>query len=181
MFTRIRKEGNFVFGPGIRSPYDYNYSLLTDGMNEAYCSQLLRKLKQWQKQHGAFDVVVGLETEGIRIGYCLAKWMDLPFHIMPHRKVELASLNIPDYPPDAHWLFVDDIVVTGTQFLQAVDFLEIEEKPETITYACMIKRNPKNLDYSAVTGDPVKEQMWVRNERFDFVDRRLVYLFAEPE
>ena len=45
----------------------------------------------------------------------------------------------------------------------------------------MIKRNPKSLDYSAVTGDPEKEQLWVRNERFDFVDRRLVYLFAEPE
>ena len=90
-------------------------------------------------------------------------------------------MPIPSYPPAAHWLIVDDIVVTGTQFLQAVDALEIDEKPESITYACMIKRNPKNLDYSAVTGDPEKEQLWVRNERFDFVDRRLVHLFSEPE
>ncbi len=181
MFTRIRKEGNFVFGPGIRSKYDFDYSSLSDATNEAYCSQLLLKLEEWQKQHGRFDVVVGLETEGIRIGHHLAKTLGLPFHIMPHRKVELAHCPIPKYPADTHWLLVDDIVVTGTQFLQTVDALEIEEKPESITYACMIKRNPKNLDYSAVTGDPVKEQLWVRNERFDFVDRRLVHLFAEPE
>jgi len=181
MFTRIRKEGNFVFGPGIRSKVDYDYSSLSDTMNDAYCNQLLVKLNRWQERHGKFNVIVGLETEGIRIGYRLAERLSLPFHIMPHRKVELALLNIPAYPADTHWLLVDDIVVTGTQFLQAIDALEIEEKPETITYACMIKRNPKNLDYSAVTGDPVKEQMWVRNERFDFVDRRLVYLFAEPE
>ncbi len=181
MFTRIRKEGDFVFGPGILSKVDYDYASLSDAMNEAYCSQLLAKLVEWQKEHGRFDVIVGLETEGIRIGHQLSKQLNLPFHIMPHRKVELAHVPIPDYPDNTHWLLVDDIVVTGTQFLQTVDTLEIEEKPETITYACMIKRNPKNLDYSAVTGDPAKEQMWVRNERFDFVDRRLVHLFSEPE
>ncbi|MFQ5481623.1 MAG: phosphoribosyltransferase [Nitrospinaceae bacterium] len=178
---RIRKEGNFVFGPGIRSKYNYDYSLISDSMNDAYCSQLMRKLKKWQKQHGQFDVVVGLETEGIRIGYRLAQCLDLPFHIMPHRKVEMVSLDIPAYPAEAHWLLVDDIIVTGTQFLEAVDSLQIEEKPESVTYACMIKRNPKNLDYSAVTGDKTKEQHWVRKERFDFIDKRLVYLFAEPE
>jgi len=45
----------------------------------------------------------------------------------------------------------------------------------------MIKRNPNNLDFSAVAGSPDKEQQWVRTERFDFIDKRLVALYSEPE
>ena len=150
-------------------------------MSDAYCSQLVRKLEDWQKQHGKFDVVVGIETEGIRIGYRLAHVMKLPFYIMPHKRTELEQLNIPAMPGDTHWMIVDDIVTTGTHFMNAVDQLEIEDKPESITYACMIKRNPKNLDFSAVTGSRDKEQQWVRTERFDFIDKRLVALYSEPE
>ena len=73
-------------------------------MNDAYCSQLHRKLEDWQKQHGQFDVVVGIETEGIRIGYRLAQMMDLPFHIMPHKRTELEQLGPPALPADTHWL-----------------------------------------------------------------------------
>ena len=181
MFSRIKKEGDFVFGPGIKSAYDYDYSSMSDTMNDAYCSQLVRKLEGWQKQHGKFDVVVGIETEGIRIGYRLAQVMGLPFYIMPHKMTELDQLGVPSLPAETHWLIVDDIVTTGTQFMKAVDNLEIEEKPESITYACMIKRNPNNLDFSAVTGSPDKEQKWVRHERFDFIDKRLVALYSEPE
>ncbi len=181
MFSRIKKEGEFVFGPGIKSTYDYDYASLSDTMNDAYCSQLHRKLEAWQKQHGKFNVVVGIETEGIRIGYRLAQMMNLPFHIMPHKRTELEQLGVPSLPADTHWLIVDDIVITGTQFMNAVGFLEIEEKPESITYACMIKRNPHNLDFSAVAGSPDKEQQWVRTERFDFIDKRLVSLYSEPE
>ena len=107
--------------------------------------------------------------------------MNLPFHIMPHKHTELEQLGVPSMPVDTHWLIVDDIVITGTQFMNAVDHLEIEEKPETITYACMIKRNPNNLDFSAVAGSPDKEQQWVRIERSDFIDKRLVALYSEPE
>ncbi len=181
MFSRIKKEGSFVFGPGIKSNYNYDYSLLSDTMNEAYCVLLHRKLESWQKEHGSFNVVVGIETEGIRIGYRLAQMMDLPFYVMPHSRIALEQMEIPSFPPETHWLIVDDIVTTGTQFMNAVDNLDIEEKPETITYASMIKRDPKNLDFSAVSGDPDKEQQWVRTERFDFVDRRLVFLFSESE
>ena len=181
MFSRIKKEGNFVFGPGIKSTYDYDYTSLSDAMNDAYCDQLVRKLEAWQKQHGEFNVVVGIETEGIRIGFRLAQVMNLPFYIMPHNRIELDQIGIPSLPADTHWLIVDDIVTTGTQFMKAVDHLEIEEKPETITYACMIKRNPDNLDFSAVAGSPAKEQKWVRHERFDFIDKRLVTLFSEPQ
>ncbi|MDH5764292.1 MAG: phosphoribosyltransferase [Nitrospinota bacterium] len=181
MFSRIKKEGNYVFGPGIKSTYDYDYAALSDTMNDAYCSQLCTKLENWQKQHGEFDVVVGIETEGIRIGYRLAQMMNLPFYIMPHNRTELEQLAIPSMPSDTHWLIVDDIVTTGTHFMNAVDNLDIEEKPETITYACMIKRNPDNLDFSAVAGSPDKEQKWVRHERFDFIDKRLVALYSEPE
>ena len=180
MFSRIRKEGNFVFGPGVRSSYNYDYSELSDTMNEIYCMLLQRKLKTWQEQHGAFNVVVGIETEGIRIGYRLALIMDLPFYIMPHKRIELEQLEMPSFPADTHWLIVDDIVTTGTSFMNAVDFLDIEEKPETITYASMIKRNLKNLDFSAVAGTTDKDQQWVRTERFDFIDKRLVTLYAEP-
>ena len=181
MFSRIKKEGEFVFGPGIKSAYNYDYASLSDTMNDAYCSQLVRKLEDWQKQHGKFDVVVGIETEGIRIGYRLAQMMNLPFHIMPHKRIELDQLGVPSLPADTHWLIVDDIITTGTQFMTAVDHLDIEEKPETITYACMIKRNPSNLDFTAVTGSPDKEQKWVRTERSDFIDKRLVALYSEPE
>ncbi len=181
MFSRIKKEGEFVFGPGIRSTCDYNYASLSDTMNDAYCSQLVRKLENWQKQHGQFNVVVGIETEGIRIGYRLAQMMNLPFHIMPHKRTELEQLGVPSLPADTHWLIVDDIVITGSQFMNAVDQLDIEEKPKSINYACMIKRNPNNLDFSAVAGSPDKEQQWVRTERFDFIDKRLVALYSEPE
>ncbi|NIQ02926.1 MAG: hypothetical protein GWM98_23235 [Nitrospinaceae bacterium] len=181
MFSRIKIEGNFVYGPGIKSGYDYDYASLSDAMNDAYCNQLHRKLVAWQKQHGKFDVVVGIETEGIRIGHRLAEIMGLPFHIMPHNRTELEQLDIPSYSPETHWLIVDDIITTGTHFMNAVDNLEIEEKPETITYAAMIKRNPDNLDFSAVAGSPDKEQKWVRHERFDFIDKRLVALYSEPE
>ena len=181
MFSRIKKEGSFVFGPGIRSSYDYDYASLSDTMNDAYCTQLYRKLEVWQQQHGQFNVVVGIETEGIRIGYRIAQMMSLPFFIMPHKRTELEQLGIPSMPANAHWLIVDDIVTTGTHFMTAVEFLDIEEKPESITYACMIKRNPNNLDYSAVAGSPDKEQKWVRTERFDFIDKRLVALYSEPE
>ncbi len=181
MFSRIKIQGQFVFGGGVKSAYDYDYASLSDTMNDAYCAVLCRKLENWQKQHGTFDVVVGIETEGIRIGYRLAQMMDLPFYIMPHNRMELDQVGIPQYSDSTHWLIVDDIVTTGTQFMNAVDNLEIEEKPESITYACMIKRNPKNLDFSQVAGSPDKEQKWVRTERFDFVDKRLVALYSEPE
>ncbi|MGP0629883.1 phosphoribosyltransferase [Nitrospina sp. 32_T5] len=179
MFSRIKKEGQFEFGPGIKSHYNYDYASLSDTMNEAYCAMLVRKLEAWQKEHGNFEVVVGIETEGIRIGYTLAKMMNLKFYIMPHRRIELEQLGVPKYPADTHWLIVDDIVTTGSQFMRTVDYLDIEETPETITYACMIKRNPANLDFSAVSGSPDKEQKWVRTERFDFVDKRLVALYSE--
>ena len=84
------------------------------------------------------------------------------------------------YPKDTHWLIVDDITSTGSTFLRAVDYLDIEEKPETITFATMIRRNLDNMDYSAVSGDPEKEQFNVRSERFDFIDKRLVSLYNEP-
>ncbi|HCG74100.1 MAG TPA: hypothetical protein DE038_12500, partial [Nitrospina sp.] len=85
----------------------------------------------------------------------------------------------PAYSTDTHWLIVDDIATTGHSFIRAVDYLEVEEKPETITFACMIKRNPANLDYSEVRGDPTKEHLWVSDERMDFIDKRLVSLFNE--
>lgn len=181
MFSQIKQAGKFVFGPGVRSSYNYNYAGLSDTMNEAYCLLLHRKLQAWQAQHGNFNVVVGIETEGIRIGYRLAMLMDLPFYIMPHKRIELEQLNMPSFSAETHWLIVDDIVTTGTSFMTTVDFLEIAEKPETITYASMIKRNLKNLDFSAVAGAPDKEQQWVRTERFDFIDKRLVTLYSEPE
>lgn len=181
MFSNIKTEGNFVFGPGVKSKYTYDYASLSDAMSEAYCHCLRRKLDDWQKIHGEFQVVLGIETQGIRIGYQLAKMMGLPFFIIPHRRLDLEELEIPEFPPDTHWLIVDDIVTTGSSFLRAVDFLSIEEKPETFTLACMIKRNPANLDYSAVHGDSAKEQFHVRDERFDFIDKRLIALYSETE
>ncbi len=180
MFSRIRKEGDFQLSTGVKSSYTYEYALLSDTMNQAYCEMLNHKLDSWQKKHGKFNVVIGSETEGIRIGYQLAKLMNLPFYIMPKKRIDFAQLEIPAYPEDTHWLIVDDIVTTGSTFIRAVDYLEIEEKPETITFACMIRRNPENMDYSAVSGDPDREQFHVRKERFDFIDQRLVSLYSEP-
>ena len=179
MFSRIRKEGNFVLSSGVKSSYNYDYSQLSDTMNEAYCSALQQKLHDWQSKHGKFDVVVGCETEGVRIGYVLSKLKGLPFHIMPKKSTDYAEVAIHPYPLDTHWLIVDDIVTTGSTYIKAVDFLDIEEKSESITFACMIKRNPANMDYSTVQGDPDKEQFHVRDERFDFIDKRLVALHSE--
>ena len=179
MFSRIKKEGNFVLNSGVKSSYTYEYEDLSDAMNEAYCEILLKKLLDWQKQHGKFNVVLGCETQGIRIGHQLSKLMNLPFHIMPKKRLDYAQVVVPPYSEDTHWLIVDDIVTTGHSFIRAVDYLEIDEKPESITFACMIKRNPANLDYSAVHGDPDKEQLMVPDERMDFIDKRLVSLFSE--
>lgn len=181
MFSRIIKEGDFVLGSGVRSKYDYDYASLSDAMNAAYCDLLNRKLEAWQTKHGKFNVVAGIETQGIRIGYQLSQLMKLPFHIMPHKRLDFGQLEIPNYPPDTHWLIVDDIVTTGSSFIRAVNYLEIEEKPETITFACMIRRNPANLDYTAVHGDRSKEELHVPDHRFDFIDKRLVSLYCEPE
>jgi len=179
VFSRIRKEGDFVLSSGVKSTYSYDYSQLSDAMNEAYCSMLKQKLDDWQSKHGKFDVVVGCETEGIRIGYVLSKMIDCPFHIMPKKSIDYAEVVIPSYPVDTHWLIVDDIVTTGSTYIKAVDYLNIEEKPGSITFTCMIKRNPKNMDYSEVRGDLNKEQFQVRDERFDFIDKRLVALHSE--
>lgn len=181
MFSKIKIDGDYEFGPGIRSTYIYDYAALSDTMNEAYCQCLLNKLEKWQMQHGDFNVVMGIETQGIRIGYQLSKMMSLPFYIIPHRQVDMEAEDMPDFPPDIHFLIIDDIVTTGSSFLRAIDFLSIEEKPETYTLACMIKRNPANMDYSAVHGDKSKEQFQVRDERFDFIDQRLIALYSEPE
>jgi len=143
-------------------------------MNSAYCELLLRKLEKWQLEHGKFSVIAGLETEGIRIAFRLSREMNLPFLIVPHNRVAFSQLEVPSLPSDPHFLIVDDIVTTGSSFVRAVNFLEIEEKPETVTFACMIRRDPKNLDYSAV-----QEQFHVTDERQDFIDKRLVSLFSE--
>jgi len=179
VFTRIKKEGEYVLSSGVRSSYTYDYASLTDAMSAAYCHLLKRKLEAWQGKHGKFNVVLGLETEGIRIGYQLAQMMNLPFHAVPHSRVAFSQQEIPRYGVDTHYLIIDDIVTTGSSFIRAVDFLDIEEKPETITFACMIKRDPSKLDYSAVHGDPDKEQYMVPDERYDFIDHRLVWLFSE--
>ncbi len=179
MFSRIKEDGDFELSSGVRSSYRYEYERLSDAISEAYCTQLKAKLDAWQKQHGNFNAIIGCETEGIRIGYQLSCLMDLPFHIMPKKRIDFDQILMPGYPDDTHWLVVDDIVTTGSTFIKAVDYLDIEEKPESITFTCMIKRNPANLDYSAVTGDSQKEQFHVRGERFDFIDKRLVALFSE--
>ena len=179
MFSRITKNGNFVLSSGVKSTYTYEYGDLSDAMNEAYCEILLKKLLAWQKQHGKFSVVVGCETQGIRIGHHLSKLMNLPFYIMPKKRLDYAQIAAATYPPDTHWLIVDDIATTGHSFIRAVDYLEVEEKPETITFACMIKRNPANMDYSAVQGDPEKEQLMIPDERMHFIDKRLVALYSE--
>ena len=179
MFSRIKKEGNFVLSSGVKSAYTYEYGDLSDAMNEAYCEILLKKLLEWQKQHGKFNVVVGCETQGIRIGHQLSKLMNLPFYIMPKKRLDYVQIAATTFSQDTHWLIVDDIATTGHSFMRAVDYLEVEEKPETITFACMIKRNPANMDYSAVQGDSEKEQLMVPDERMDFIDKRLVSLYSE--
>jgi orotate phosphoribosyltransferase len=181
VFSRIIKDGTFVLSSGVKSSYTYEYELLSDAMNEAYCELLHHKLKSWQAEHGKFNVVVGCETQGIRIGHQLSKLMELPFYIMPKKRIDFAQVGMPAYPKDTHWLIVDDIASTGSTFLRAVEYLEIEEKPETITFASMIRRNLDNMDYSAVSGDPEKAQFNVRSERFDFIDKRLVSLYSEPK
>ncbi|MFQ5451581.1 MAG: phosphoribosyltransferase [Nitrospinaceae bacterium] len=180
MFSRIIKEGLFTLSNGVKSSYNYDYACLSDTMSAAYCQLLNNKLEIWQNRHGKFNVVVGIETQGIRIGYQLSQLMNLPFYILPKKRIDFAQVGVPQYPPETHWLIVDDIVTTGSSYIRAVNYLEIEEKPETITFACMIRRNPANLDYSAVHGDPDKEQLGVPDERFDFIDKRLVSLYSEP-
>jgi len=179
MFSRIKKEGHFTLSNGVKSNYDYDYASVSDDMNSAYCNLLMRKLSDWQVHHGKFTIVVGLETEGIRIAYRLSQEMDLPFHVVPHNRVAFSQLPMPAITGDPHFLIVDDIVTTGSSFVRAVNFLDIEEKPETVTFACMIRRDPSNLDYSAVQGDANKEQFLVPDERLDFIDKRLVSLFSE--
>lgn len=181
MFSRIIKDGAFVLSNGVKSSYTYEYESLSDAMNEAYCELLHRKLESWQDEHGKFNVVVGCETQGIRIGHELSKRMELPFYIMPKKRIDFAQVEMPAYPKDTHWLIVDDITSTGSTFLRAVEYMDIEEKPETITFASMIRRNLDNMDYSAVSGDPKKSQFNVRSERFDFIDKRLVSLYSEPK
>ena len=181
MFNRIKHAGDFVLNSGVRSHYDYDYASLSDTMNAAYCNELNRKLEKWQNQHGKFNVVIGVETEGIRIGYTLAQLMGVPFHILPHQQTEMAQLDIPSYPADSHWLIVDDIVNTGLGMVRAIEFLGIEEKLESFTFACMIRRNPTNLDYDHLKHEPHWEQFHVPQELYDFVSKRLVYLYAEPE
>ena len=154
---------------------------MSDTMNRAYCQLLKYKLDQWQNQHGMFDIIVGIETEGVRIGYQLAEMMELPFTIIPHNRTDFEQLVKPSWGNNPHFLIVDDIVTTGLSMLRGVDFLEIEEKQETVTFACMIRRNPANLDYSGVHGDRSKDELHVMDRRFDSIDKRLVSLFNEPE
>ena len=141
MFSRIIKEGTFVLSSGVKSSYTYEYDLLSDAMNEAYCELLHHKLKSWQDEHGKFNVVVGCETQGIRIGHQLSKLMELPFYIIPKKRIDFAQVGMPPYPKDTHWLIVDDIATTGSTFLRAVEYLEIEEKLETITFARLSERH----------------------------------------
>lgn len=181
MFSKIIRKGTFTLKAGVKSSYNYDYATLSDAMNRAFCKMLSLKLEKWQSVHGKFNVVAGVETEGIRIGYELAEMMKVPFIIIPHEQSHFHQLEIPKFPADTHWLIVDDIVTTGSTFLRSVNYLDIEEKPESFTFACMIRRNPANLDYSAVHGDRSKEEMHVVERRFDFIDKRLVSLFKEPE
>jgi len=181
MFSRITKKGSFELSTGVKSSYNYDYSLLTDEMSAAYCEALKGKLNKWQAGHSPFSVVIGTETEGVRIGYQLSKMMGLPFHIMPKTRLDFDQLETPSYPSGTHWLIVDDIVTTGSTFLRAMDYLEIDGKTDRVTFACMVRRNPKRLDYSAVRGDPSKSHLHVRDERFDFIDKNLVYLYSEPQ
>ncbi|QPJ64923.1 MAG: phosphoribosyltransferase [Candidatus Nitrohelix vancouverensis] len=179
MFSRIKKEGQFVLSNGVKSEYDYDYASLTDDMSAAYCELLRHKLEAWQADHGRFNVIIGIETEGIRIAYQLSRAMGIPFYVVSHNRLAFAQMKLPAFSADTHFLIVDDIVTTGSSFVRAVNFLEIEEKPDTVTFACMIRRDPKNLDYSAVQGDLNKEQFNVPDERFDFIDKRLVSLYCE--
>ena len=181
MFSRITKKGSFTLSTGVQSSYDYDYASLSDDMSAAYCEILRAKLENWQKQHTPFNVIIGTETEGVRIGYQLSRKMGLPFHIMPKTQLELSQLALPGYPHGTHWLIVDDIVTTGSTFLKTMDYLEIDGATDHVTFACMIRRNPEKLDYSAVRGDASKSHLHVRDERFDFIDKNLVYLYSEPQ
>jgi orotate phosphoribosyltransferase len=181
VFSRIIEKGSFTLDSGVKSSYNYDYSAVSDTMNPAYCQLLKYKLDQWQNQHGMFDIVVGIETEGIRIAYQLAEMMELPFTVIPHKRTDFEQLVKPSWGADPHFLIVDDIVTTGHSMIRAIEFLDIEEKEETVTFGCMIKRNPSNLDYSAVKGDRSKEEMHIKDRRFDAIDKRLVSLFNEPE
>ena len=137
MFSRITKKGSFELSTGVKSTYNYDYSLLTDEMSAAYCEALKGKLNKWQAGHSPFSVVIGTETEGVRIGYQLSKMMGLPFHIMPKTRLDFEQLETPRYPGGTHWLIVDDIVTTGSTFLRAMDYLEIDGKADRVTFACM--------------------------------------------
>ena len=181
MFSKIIKKGTFALRGGVKSSYDYDYGLLSDAMSRAYCRMLNYKLNHWQSIHGKLNVVVGIETQGIRIGLELADLMSVPFILVPHEQSHLHQLEIPKFSPDTHWLIVDDIVTTGQTFIRTLNYLEIDEKPESITFACMIRRNPNNLDYSTVFGDRSKAELHIVDHRFDFIDKRLVSLFNEPE
>ena len=125
MFSRIIHKGDFTLSSGVKSSYTYEYGDLSDSMNEAYCEVLLKKLLDWQKQHGKFDVVVGCETQGIRIGHQLSKLMNLPFHIMPKKRLDYAQNQAPAYSIDTHWLIVDDIVTTGHSSLATITSLRL--------------------------------------------------------
>ena len=181
MFSRIKTKGLFTLNSGVKSGYDYDYSLLSDSMNRAFCRQLSYKLKSWQLVHGKFNTIAGIETEGIRIGFELAELLKIPFIIIPHEQSNFRQLEMPNFSPDTHWLIVDDIVTTGKSFLRAVNFLDVEEKQESFTFAAMIRRNPANLDYSEAHGDRSREEKHVVERRFDFIDKRLITLYQEPE
>ncbi len=181
MFSKIIKKGTFTLSDGVKSSYDYDYGSLSDTMNRAYCRMLFYKLEQWQLVHGKLNAVAGIETEGIRIGWELSQMMNTPFILVPHEQSHFHQIQIPKYSADTHWLIVDDIVTTGQTFVRAVNYLDIEEKPESVTFACMIRRNPANLDYSAVHGNRRRGELHVVERRFDFIDKRLVSLFNEPE
>ena len=100
MFSRIIHKGNFTLSSGVKSAYTYEYGELSDAMNEAYCEVLLKKLLDWQKQHGKFNVLVGCETEGIRIGHQLSQLMNLPFHIMPKKRLDYETKKGNEKPLD---------------------------------------------------------------------------------
>ena len=181
MFSKIIKKGSFTLKDGVKSKYDYDYSLLSDSNNRAYCRMLNYKLEKWQLLHGKLNIVAGIETEGIRIALELSEIMKIPFILIPHEQSHFYQLEIPKLSSDTHWLIVDDIVTTGQTFVRALNYLDIEEKPESATFACMIRRNPATLDYSGIRSDRTKSEFHIIDRRFDFIGKRLVSLFNEPE
>ena len=70
------------------------------------------------------------------------------------------------------------MVVASTEGGMSVEEIA-KEKPETITFACMVKRNSVNLNYSAVHGDPSKDQLMAPGERMDFINKRLLLLYSK--